>query len=55
MLAGLTVEQLAAKTGVTANSIYDWERGETKPSAKNFAKLAKACGCSTNEIIELYE
>ncbi|MCZ7561431.1 MAG: helix-turn-helix domain-containing protein [Burkholderiaceae bacterium] len=37
---GLSATDLAKMLGVSAQTIYNWERGATKPRADQFAKLA---------------
>ena len=39
--AGLRVEELAARVGVTRAAIYQWESGATKPSRENIAMVAE--------------
>ena len=44
LAAGLTQMQLAAKIGVTVNSVIKWEQGGGKPSPENLIKLKAVLG-----------
>lgn len=48
---GLTAQQVAEKTGLSANSILNWERGATEPLAKNVITLASLYGCSVDYLL----
>ena len=48
--AGLTQTELARATGATRQSILQWETGDYWPSASWLPKLARACGCSIEEL-----
>ena len=38
---GFNQDELGEKIGVSQTTIYAWEQGKAKPSAKNIYKLAK--------------
>jgi transcriptional regulator with XRE-family HTH domain len=43
---GLTLDELAAMTGVTKVAVWAWERGRTRPKAENLSHIAEALGTS---------
>jgi transcriptional regulator with XRE-family HTH domain len=49
---GLTIEQLAERSGLSVGYISRMARGERNISLKNLAKLADALGVSPSELIE---
>lgn len=49
--AGLSQEALAAKVGVTKNTIINWENGETYPPANKLYMLADALHCMPTDLI----
>lgn len=52
MSACKTVLEVAHFLGVSPQAIYQWERGESKPSASNLVKLANLYGCSAGKLLE---
>ncbi|MBQ9001067.1 MAG: helix-turn-helix domain-containing protein [Eggerthellaceae bacterium] len=48
--AGLTQEQLAAKVGVSRQTVAKWEAGETSPDLEHAATLADALGCTVDTL-----
>lgn len=48
---GLTQEQLAIAAGTTQGSLSQWETGAVQPRLPAAARLAKALGVTTDEII----
>ncbi|MER7847003.1 helix-turn-helix transcriptional regulator [Kitasatospora sp. NPDC096077] len=40
MSLGLSVKDLAKRLGVTAQAVYQWERGEREPSLPMFVAIA---------------
>jgi transcriptional regulator with XRE-family HTH domain len=50
--AGLKIEELAEKTGLSATYISRMERGERNVSLKNLQKMAEALGVAPSELIE---
>lgn len=48
--AGLTQIEAAKLIGTTKNTISNYERYLSKPSIEMAQKLAKAYGCSVNEL-----
>ena len=50
---GLTVEGLAEKSGVSATTIRDVERGRREPRRDTITKLAKPLGLKFDEVWRL--
>jgi transcriptional regulator with XRE-family HTH domain len=50
---GFTVEELAEKSGVSAATIRDVERGSREARGDTVAKLAKPLGLTFDEVWEL--
>src|SRR5829696_2561288 len=50
---GLTIEELAQKSGVAALTIRDTERGESTPCMDTIARLAKPLGLTIDEVWSL--
>jgi transcriptional regulator with XRE-family HTH domain len=48
----LTQEKLAEKSGLDPTYISDIERGRRNPGIKNVARLAKALGLTTAELLK---
>lgn len=48
--ANITQEELGASVGVTRQTIISWESGDTWPAAPMLPKLAKALGCSIDDL-----
>ena len=48
--AGLTLQELAARIGVTQQAVGMWERGETLPAADRLPDIARALECSIDEL-----
>ncbi len=46
----ITQAELAAKTGITTETVNRLEKGKRKPSLKTIRKLAKALGVEPGEI-----
>ena len=49
---GLTQKELAAKVGVSTNTVARWERGETEPSWSDFLKLCVVLGMNPLDFME---
>ena len=47
---GLSAADLAKMMGVSAQTIYNWERGVTKPGADQLAKLASLRGIGKRQV-----
>jgi transcriptional regulator with XRE-family HTH domain len=50
---GLTVEELAERSGVSATTVKDVERGAREARRDTVAKLAKPLGLTFDEVWEL--
>ena len=50
--AGLKIDELAEKTGLSTTYIWRMERGERNVSLKNLQKMAEALGVAPSELIE---
>lgn len=48
--AGLSRFQLARQLNNTPNSVYNWEKGKSKPNAAAIYKMAKIFGVTTDDI-----
>ena len=48
--AGMTLQELADRMGVTGAAVGMWERGETLPTADRLPDIARALGCSIDEL-----
>ena len=51
--AGMTQTQLADILGVYAKDISRWENNVLTPNTLTFAKICKALGASSDELLEL--
>lgn len=49
--AGKTVSEVARACGVTVQSVYQWESGETNPTAKNLVRLAGMYACNAGDLL----
>lgn len=47
----LTQTKLAKKVCVTQGAVWQWENGRTEPKVTTAAKLAKALGCTIDELM----
>ena len=47
---GWSQHELAVKLGVTAATVYNWERGKNEPNVSTFRRLARILGVSMDEI-----
>lgn len=50
--AFLTQAELAQKCGVSVQTVYSWEKGETVPRFAHIRKLAEVLGKAPQEIFE---
>lgn len=48
----LTQAELAAKIGVNANTVTQWETGARKPNIIMLKRVAKVLNCTTDELLE---
>jgi putative transcriptional regulator len=51
--AGLSQAELAARAGLTVDSVQNWEQGRSEPSLSRAARLARALGTSLDELAGL--
>lgn len=49
---GLTQGQLAEMVGCYAKDVSRWETGERTPGTKSLKALAKALGCTMDDLME---
>lgn len=49
--ANVKPERAAAELGVSITTLLNWERGETKPNAKNIYDMAKLYDVSANYLL----
>lgn len=47
----ITQEDLANRAGVSQSAVFQWEDGNSTPTAQNIYSLAKALGCDPNFLI----
>lgn len=47
---GLSQSELAELVGCTSQAVGMWERGETLPAADRLPDIARALGCSIDEL-----
>lgn len=52
MERGLTQAQLAGLVGCPQQTITRWETGQRNPGMKSLVKLARALGCTLDELVE---
>ncbi len=49
--AGLSVDELAAKTGLPRQTLYDWESTKSSPPVKELLKLAEGLGIAVRTVL----
>lgn len=49
--AGKTVLEVAAACRVSAQAVYQWEKGETQPTAANLVRIAKLYACDAGDLL----
>ena len=49
--AGMTVEELAEASGITAATLYDWEKARCTPGIERLPLLAKALEIKTRTLL----
>ena len=49
--AGLTVDQLAEKSGIPKKTLYNWESGIREPLIGQLPQLAESLGVKTRTIL----
>ena len=50
--AGLKVQDVAEKFGITEAAVYMWESGQTQPDVSKLKKLAGLYQCSIDDLLE---
>ncbi|MBR1814760.1 MAG: helix-turn-helix transcriptional regulator [Lachnospiraceae bacterium] len=48
---GLTPEELAARLGISRQTVYNWEKNEVYPPVETIRQLAMLFGCSTDHLL----
>lgn len=48
--AGLSLDELAAAVGCTRQAAALWETGQTLPTADRLPEIARALGCSIDDL-----
>ena len=48
--AGITMSDLARATEVSRQAVWEWETFDTWPTAPMIPKIAKALGCTADEL-----
>ena len=51
--AGIRPERAAAELGVSITTLFNWERGETKPNAQNIYDMANLYHTSANYLLNI--
>ena len=51
LAAGMTQQELAEAVGILQKDVSRYERGAVKPSAVILSKLARAIGCTMEELL----
>lgn len=50
--AGISVDGLAGRLGVTRQCVYLWESGERLPAADKLPAIARVLGCSIDDLFK---
>ena len=50
LMAGLAIEQAAKEIGVSRQSLYNYESGESTPTVARLKKMAELYGCDIKEL-----
>ena len=50
--AQMTLDDLGARVGCSGVAVGMWERGETLPAADKLPELARALGCSIDDLYQ---
>ena len=51
MKAGMTIDNVADRCGISKNSVCKWQRGDTMPTIDNFVVLAAVFGVGIDDIV----
>lgn len=51
--AGVKPEQAASELGVSITTLFNWERGDTKPPADKLILMAKLYGTTADYLLQL--
>lgn len=49
--AGKTVAEVASMCGVSVQAVYQWESGETTPTAANLVRMVDLYKCEAGELL----
>lgn len=52
LIAGVTQEQLAARVGVSAGAVSQWETGQSHPNVKRLKVIAGVLGTTVDKLLE---
>lgn len=50
---GIKAERAAAELNVSITTLFNWERGDTKPNSDNIREMAKLYGVSTDYLLHM--
>lgn len=48
---GMTQQNLADRIQVSQGAVWQWENGRTKPSVENLVAIARALGCTVDDLL----
>lgn len=51
--AGIKAERAASELGISITTLFNWERGDTSPNAKNIKDMATLYGVSADYLISM--
>lgn len=49
--AGLKPEEACVRLGISISTLYNWEKGRTKPDARDLRAMAEAYGTSADYLL----
>lgn len=52
---GMSASQVAARAGISMNTLLAWERGDTEPLATNLMRLAEIYECTPEYLLGITE
>lgn len=50
--AGFSVPEVSRILGLTKQTVYLWDWGQTHPSAKNLRRVSMLFGCAVDDLLE---